>query len=69
MKYRIILRHNTVWVQPRVAVLDHWPAITESEAIEITDWVARMSIGHRVAYDRWNLNSKQAVMMFMLRWQ
>ena len=50
-------------------MFDQYPAITEAEAVEITDWVTLMGIGYRVAYDRWQLDSKQAVMMFMLRWK
>jgi hypothetical protein len=67
MKYEITLLRRKVWVRNKGMMYDR-AAITEGSATEITDWVTLMGIGYRVAYDRWQLDSTQAVMMFMLRW-
>jgi len=69
VKYKFALLRRKIWVRKIDKMFDHYPAISEDEAMEITDWVTLMGIGRRVAYDRWQLDSKQAVMMFMLRWR
>jgi len=69
VKYKIALLRRKIWVRKIDKMFDYYPAISEAEATEITDWVILMRIGRRVAYDRWQLDSKQSVMMFMLRWR
>jgi len=69
VKYKFALLRRKIWVRKIDKMFDHYPAISEDEATEITEWVTLMGIGRRVAYDRWQLDSKQSVMMFMLRWR
>jgi len=69
MKFKINCEGRKV----RVLVLprDKWPdppAITLAEAEEITAWVEESELGHRISYDMWQLNSNDAVTMFMLRY-
>lgn len=63
--FKISKLRTKVWVRPAT----HWnDAIDEDDAEEITEWVETLNLGRRVAYDRWKLNSKEAVMMFMVVW-
>lgn len=63
--FKISKLRTKVWVRRA----SHWnDAISADDAEEITEWVETLNLGRRVAYDRWKLNSKEAVMMFMLVW-
>lgn len=43
--------------------------ITSREAMEISKWVEQSQVGHRVAYDMWQLDSKEAILLFTIRWE
>lgn len=63
--FKISKLRTKVWVRRE----NYWnSAISENTAIEITEWVEALNLGHRTAHDQWKLNSKEAVMMFMLVW-
>ena len=46
----------------------HYVELTEEEAIAITEWVEERQLGRRVAWDQWQLNSNEAVTMFMIKY-
>jgi hypothetical protein len=42
--------------------------IDEKNAEEIDQWVVSSNIGHRIAWDMWQLKNKEAVTLFMMKW-
>jgi len=68
VNYKVTSLGRKVWVRLFDVDKDEYFAIGKVDAVEISDWVTLTGIGYRVAYDRWQLDSKQAVMMFTLRW-
>lgn len=43
-------------------------SIDGTTAVAITEWVYEHQLGRRRAYDVWQLKSRAAVAMFVLRW-
>lgn len=52
----------------RVRVYGYGGTLSDKEADEINDWVETTQCGYRVSWDSWKLKSKDAVLMFILRW-
>jgi hypothetical protein len=46
----------------------YYNAITEAEAVEITEWVTERDMGKRISYDIWKLKSRACVTAFLLHW-
>jgi len=70
-KYNIHIQEKQLTVlvtkaDNRIAIIDD--PIADSDAEEIATWVSSNGLGRRTAYDRWKLNSKQAISMFLLKW-
>jgi hypothetical protein len=42
--------------------------IDETDLVAIADWVTAHELGKRTSHNHWKLNSKEAVTMFLLRW-
>lgn len=65
-KFKVERLRNKVRVKSLMGV---WTdEITSREAMEISKWVDQSQMGRRVAYDMWQLDSKEAFLMFTLRW-
>lgn len=70
-KYNIHIQEKQLTVlvtkaDNRIAIIDD--PISDSDAEEIATWVSSNELGRRTAYDRWKLNSKQAISLFLLKW-
>lgn len=65
-KFKVERLRNKVRVK---SLMGAWSSeITSREAKEITEWVEQSQMGRRVAYDMWQLDGKEAYLMFTLRW-
>jgi len=42
--------------------------LSEKQTEEITNWIQQVNIGHRISWDTWQLNNRESVMMFILKW-
>ena len=45
-----------------------WAELSETQCREITDYVERLELGHRVAYDMWRLKDQKSLTIFMLHY-
>ena len=61
--YISISRKRVAWVKSGGT----WP-ISHGAAEQINEWVIDNQLGHRIAPDRWQLNSEQSVTIFLLKW-
>jgi hypothetical protein len=67
MNFRVSVLRRKVWVRP--TLWGSYICLPEEYAEEIDAWVTACKLGRRVAYDRWLLNDRAAVAMFLLKWQ
>jgi len=73
MKFKIEIRNiksNSFSVRvTRTTMFDGtFIVIDEKNAEEIDQWVVSSNIGHRIAWDMWQLKNKEAVTLFMMKW-
>ena len=63
--YKICILRTKVWLKP----IYYGKSLTDEFLKEVDEWVKDSNLGYRTANDRWKLNSKSAVTMFLLKWQ
>lgn len=67
-KYKIERIRRKVRVFQILENSGHTIALTKYDVDEITAWIEEHQMGRRVAWDQWQLNSNEAVTMFMIRY-
>lgn len=73
MKYKIEVRNTkskliSVRVSKTTMFEGTFIELDKKNADEIDEWVVSSKIGHRIAWDMWQLKNNEAVIMFMLKW-
>jgi len=66
MKYKLERLRRRVRVKHNVDGWSH--ALTEDEAVEITNLVTQRELGTRIAYDIWRMKDNACVTLFILHW-